>query len=104
MSAIEIMRERGLTVEQLDQAWENEAETNWKVQSLIRSGVNWDGLTDPALLDLIKRQQLRREIDDTEDENLHERCPKENPQHSCRCFIDPPCSNCENCPAWEETQ
>ena len=102
MSAIEIIREHGLTVEQLNRAWENEAKTNWKVQSLIRSGVNWDDLTRPALLDLIKRQQIHHEYDDDDDQDPHVKCTFENPRHTCTCFIDPPCSNCENCPSWED--
>lgn len=100
MSKVSIMRDRGLTTEQLDRAWKAEAETNWKVRSLIRSGVNWDDLTDPALLDLIKRQQVYHEI--VEDIEPHSKCQPENPNHNCTCFLDPPCSNCVDCPAWNE--
>lgn len=32
----------------------------------------------------------------------HSACWPEAPDHSCRCFISPPCNACVDCPAWIE--
>jgi len=32
----------------------------------------------------------------------HYECQPEVINHSCYCFFNPPCGNCENCPAYIE--